>query len=69
MNAPSKFTVERTGTSTPAVALHLGGTVVFMTEDTAQVLGDALRMVAFGEKKRLVVYEETNTRPSGMYAD
>ncbi len=68
MNAPSKFTVERTGSSTPAVALHMAGQIHFMTEDTALVLADALKQVGYGEKKRLVVYEETDTRPAGMYA-
>lgn len=68
MSEPSKIIVERTGgSSTPAIALHIGGQVKFMTEDTAQVLGRALQQVGFGEKNRLTVYEETDTRPAGIY--
>lgn len=68
MNGPSKFIVERTGSTTPAVALHITGQVHFMTEDTALVLADAMKQVAYGEAKRLTVYEETETRPAGMYS-
>jgi uncharacterized protein (DUF1786 family) len=68
MNAPSKFIVERTGSNTPAVSVHFHGTAVFMTEDTALVLADALKQVAYGEKQRLTVFEETETRPAGLYA-
>ncbi len=68
MSEPAKIIVERTGSSTPAVAIHLGGQVKFMTEDTALVLADALKQVGYGEKKRLTVFEETETRPAGIYA-
>lgn len=68
MSNPQKIVVERTGSSTPGVAIHFLGYVKFMTEDTAQVLGRALQQVAFGEKDRQTVYEETETRPAGVYA-
>lgn len=68
MSEPSKIIVERTGSSTPAIAVHFLGYVKFMTEDTAQVLGRALQQVAFGEKARQTVYEETETRPAGIYS-
>lgn len=67
MSGPAKIIVERTGSSTPAVAIHFAGHVTMVTEDTALVLGDALKQVAYGEKKRLVVFEETETRPAGIY--
>jgi len=69
VNAPSKFVVERTGSSAPMVAVHIMGQVHFMTEDTALVLADALKQVALAEKKRLMVYEESATRPAALYSD
>jgi hypothetical protein len=69
LSEPHKIVVERTGSDTPAIAIHLGGHVKFMTEDTAQVLGRALQQVSFGEKKRLTVYEETTHRPACVYTD
>ena len=68
MSDPAKIIVERTGSNTPAVAVHFAGFVKFMTEDTALVLADALKQVGYAEKKRLVVYEESPTRPAGIYA-
>lgn len=68
MSDPQKIVVERTGGSNPSVAVHFAGYIKHMTEDTAQVLGRALQQVAFGEKERQVVYEETLTRPAGVYA-
>jgi hypothetical protein len=59
--------VERTGSETKAVVVHFADHVAFMTEDTAQVLGRALQQVGFGEKTRLVVFEETATRPAGIF--
>ena len=65
MSEPSKILVERTGSATPAIAIHFtGGKSHFMTEDTAQVLARAIQQVAFGEKKQLTVFEETATRPA-----
>lgn len=68
MSNPQKIVVERTGSSTPGVAIHFLGYVKFMTEDTAQVLGRALQQVAFGEKEKLTVFEESDSRPAGVYA-
>lgn len=68
MSGPSKIIVERTGSSTPGVAIHFAGHVTMMTEDTALVLADALKQVAYSEKKRLTVFEETDTRPAGLYS-
>lgn len=69
MSGPAKIIVERTGSSTPAVAIHFSGHVTMITEDTAMVLADALKQVAYSEAKRLTVYEETNHRPAGLYSE
>ena len=67
MSEPAKIIVERTGegNGSPSVAIHFAGFLKFVTEDTAQVLARALQQVAFGEKVRLTVYEETTNRPAG----
>jgi len=66
----AKFVVERQGGGDQSfVWLHLNtGSIIRISEDTAQILARALQMVAFGEKPRLTVYEETETRPAGMYS-
>lgn len=71
MSDPQKIVVERTGegSNSPSVAIHFAGFLKFVSEDTAQVLARALQQVAFGEKTRLTVYEETNHRPAGVFAD
>lgn len=68
MNNPAKIVVERTSTSAPMIVVHFAGYIKHMSEDTAQVLGRALQQVAFGEKDKLTIYEESNTRPAGLYA-
>ncbi len=68
MSGPAKIIVERTGSSTPAVAVHFAGHVTMITEDTALVLADALKQVAYNEKKRLVVMEETDSHPARLVA-
>jgi hypothetical protein len=65
VSAPSKIIVELTGKT---IAVHFTGHVTLISEDTALVLADALKQVAYGEKKRLTVYEESETRPAGIYA-
>ena len=66
MSEPCKILVERTGSSPPAIAVHFPGKTIFLSEDTAQVLGRALQQVGFGEKKQVTVREETGTRPAGI---
>lgn len=65
MSDPAKIVIERVG---PTITVHLVGYIKSMTEDTAQVFGRALQQVAFGEKDRLTVYEESPSRPAGIYA-
>lgn len=64
MNAPNKITVEH---HDGKVVMSFVNSVVRVSEDTAQVLGRALQQVAYGEKTRLTVFEESSTRPAGLY--
>lgn len=66
MSEPCKITVERVDSQ---VVMKFANATIRISEDTAQVLGRAMQMVAFGEKTRLTVYEETSHRPAGLYSE
>lgn len=64
MNSPSKIIVERIDSQ---VSVRFANATVRVSEDTAQVLGRAMQTVAYGERSKVTVYEETATRPAGIY--
>lgn len=66
MNSPAKIIVERIDTK---VSVRFANATVRVSEDTAQVLGRAMQSVAYGERSKVTVYEETDHRPAGLYSD